>query len=244
MKFLVQFWAAFAQNNPVQSNDAQMIRQLLVETRSMKTVAERLKHVSAKLLGAMYLRRPLIGSPTEAEVFTARLDGFDCITFLETALALARTRSQDEFLALMKKIRYRNGEVAYSQRLHYATDWARNLVQFGLMTDMTIGETTVQREKLLNVVKGVPPKMTRFRFFPRTEIQAVIRWLKDGDFILFVSGRAALDVSHAGLIVRSGERVLMRHARRSYKKVIEQDLIEFFGTLPMSGFMIFRPKEF
>lgn len=243
MKFLVQFLAAFAQNNPVQSKDAQMIRKLLVETRSMKSVAERLRHVSAKLLGATYLRQPLIGSPIEAEVFTARMDGFDCITFLETALALARTRSQDEFLALLKKIRYRNGDVAYQQRLHYATDWARNLVQLGLMTDMTIGENTVHREKLLNTVKGIPPQMERFRFFPRTEIQSVIRWLKDGDFILFVSGRAGLDVSHAGLIVRNGERVLMRHARRSYKKVIEQDLIEFFGTLPMSGFIIIRPKE-
>lgn len=243
MKFLVQFWAAFAQNNPIQSNDAQMIRQLLAETRSMKSVAERLKHVSAKVLGAVYLRQPLIGSATEAEVFTARLDGFDCITFLETALALARARSQDEFLALLKKIRYRNGEVDYSLRLHYATDWARNLVQLGLMTDMTIGETTVQREKLLTLVKGIPQQMAHFRFFPRTEIQMVSRWLKDGDFILFVSGRAGLDVSHAGLIVRNGEQVLMRHARRSYKKVIEQDLMEFFRLLPMSGFIILRPKD-
>lgn len=243
MKFSVQSLFAFAQTNPIQSNDAQLIRQLIAETRSMKTVAERMKHISAKLLGAAYLRRPLIGSPTEAEVFTARMDGFDCITFLETVLAAARAKSHDDFLALLKKIRYRNGEVAYQQRLHYATDWVQHLIQLRLMADMTVGETTVYREKLLNLVTGVPPQTAHFRFFPRTEIQAVSRWLKDGDFIFFVSGRAGLDVSHAGLIVRNGEQLLMRHARRSYKKVIEQDLMEFFGILPMSGFIIIRPKE-
>ncbi|MDX2043224.1 MAG: DUF1460 domain-containing protein [Acidobacteriota bacterium] len=243
MKFLVQSWFAFAQNNSIQSNDAQFIRQLIAEIRSMKSVLGRMKHVSGKLVGAVYLRQPLIGSPTEGEVFTARMDGFDCITFLETVLVLARAKSVDDFAALLRKVRYRNGEVAYQQRLHYTTDWARNLVQLGLMTDMTLGETTVHREKLLNVVKGIPQQMARFRFYPRGEIQTVSRWLKDGDLILFVSGRAGLDVSHAGLIVRNGEQVLMRHARRSYKKVIEQDLMEFFGALPMSGFMIFRPKE-
>lgn len=243
MKFSVQSLFAKAQTNPIQPNDANLVRQLIAEVRPMKTVAERMKHISGKLLGAAYLRRPLIGSPTETEVFIARMDGFDCITFLETTLALARAKSQDEFLSLLKKIRYRNGEAAYQQRLHYATDWVQHLIQLRLMADMTVGETTVHREKLLNLVKGVPPQMSNFHFFPRTEIHAVSRWLKDGDFILFVSGRAGLDVSHAGLIVRNGEKLLMRHARRSHKKVIEQDLMEFFGILPMSGFIIIRPKE-
>jgi cell wall-associated NlpC family hydrolase len=243
MKALVQSLFAYAQNNPIQSNDAQLIRQLIAETRSMKTVAERMKHVSARLLGATYLRSPLIGSPTEAEVFVTRLDGFDCMTFLETLLAMARAKTSDEFSALLKKIRYRNGVVDYQQRLHYASEWANHLVELGWLANMIGGEAVIHREKWLDFVPGISPVNARLRYYPRQELATVSRWLRDGDLILFASGRKGLDVSHAGMIVRSGEQVLMRHATRSHKKVIEQDLAEFFGILPMNGFMIFRPKE-
>lgn len=244
MKFSIQALFAFAQSNSIQPTDVNFIRQLLSEIRSMKNVAERMKHVSGKLLGAAYLTHPLIGSPTETEVLVTRMDGFDCITFLETAMVLARAKSVDEFAVLLKKIRYRNGEVTYQQRLHYATDWARHLIELGWLSDMTFGETTIFREKTLNIVAGISPTNAQLHYFPKNELSAVSRWLKDGDLILFASGRKGLDVSHAGMIVRNGEQVLMRHATRSRKQVIEQDLPEFFRSLPMNGFMIFRPKEF
>ncbi|MFN0108099.1 MAG: N-acetylmuramoyl-L-alanine amidase-like domain-containing protein [Blastocatellia bacterium] len=243
MKFSIHSLFAFAQSNSIQSADAQLIRQLIAETRSMKTIAERMKLVSGKLLGAAYLRQPLIGSPTEAEALVTRMDGFDCVTFLETVLVLARAKSVDDFAALLRKARYRNGEIAYQQRFHYATDWANHLIQLGWLSDMTAGEATIFREKTLDFVAGIAPTYARLRYFPKRELAAVSRWLKDGDLILFASGRKGLDVSHAGMIVRSGEQVLMRHATRSHKQVIEQDLAEFFKTLPMNGFMIFRPKE-
>lgn len=243
MKFSVQSLFAFAQTNSIQSNDANLIRQLIAETRSMKTVVERMKHISGKLLGATYLVHPLIGSPTETEVLVTRMDGFDCITYLETVLVLAHAKSVDEFSGLLRKIRYRNGEVGYQQRLHYASEWANHLIQIGWLADMTGSENAVVREKLLDIVPGVQPVNARLRYYPKHELSMVSRWFKDGDLILFASGRKGLDVSHAGMIVRNSEQVLMRNATRSHKQVIEQDLTEFFKTLPMNGFMIFRPKE-
>lgn len=243
MKFLVQSLFAFAQSNPIQPSDVNLVRQLIAEVRPMKTIVERMKHISGKLIGSTYLVHSLIGSPTEAEVLVTRMDGFDCITFLETVLALAHAKSPDDFPVLLRKIRYRNGEVAYQQRLHYATDWARHLIEIGWLMDMTVGEHTVYREKTLDIVPGIPPIQARLRYYPRQELAAVSRWLKDGDFILFASGRKGLDTSHAGMIVRNGEQVLMRHATKSHKNVIEQDITEFFRTLPMMGFMIFRPKD-
>lgn len=243
MKFLVQSLFAFAQSNPLQPADAQLIRQLLAETRSMKSVIERMKHISGKLIGAVYLTNPLVGSPTEAEVLVTRMDGFDCITFLEALLVLARAKGVNEFPVWLRTIRYRNGDVSYQQRLHYASEWANHLVQLGWLDNMVSGEAVIEREKLLALVPGVPPVNARLRYYPKHELATVSRWLKDGDLILFASGRKGLDVSHAGMIVRNGEQVLMRHATRSHKQVIEQDLGEFFKTLPMNGFMIFRPKE-
>ncbi|MBS1792139.1 MAG: DUF1460 domain-containing protein [Acidobacteria bacterium] len=243
MKFLVQSLFAFAQPNPMQPVDATLVRQLIADARPMKTIVERMKTISGKLLGSTYLVNSLIGSPTEPEMLVTRMDGFDCITYLETVLALAHAKSLDEFPALLRKIRYRNGEVTYQQRLHYATEWAAHLMQLGWLSNMTVGETVVVRDKLLDLVPGIPPINARMRYYPKHELSAVSRWLKDGDLILFASGRKGLDVSHAGMIVRNGEQVLMRNASRSHKKVVELDLAEFFKTLPMNGFMIFRPKE-
>ena len=209
----------------------------------MKTVVERMKYLSGQLLGSVYLRNSLIGSPSEAEVLVTRMDGFDCITYLETVLALVRAKTPDDFAALLRKIRYRNGQIAYEQRLHYATDWAHHLIEVGWLSDMSMGEHTVFRDKTLDLVPGIPPKTAHLRYFPKHELPTVSRWLKNADLILFASGRKGLDVSHAGLIIREGDQVLLRNASRSHQKVIDQDLAEFFKSLPMNGFMIFRPKE-
>jgi len=229
---------------PIQPHDAQLIRQLIAATRPMNVIGERMKYISGQLLGLPYVRNPLIGSATEAEIFVTRMDGFDCVTFLETVLALARSKSLEDFLVTLRQIRYRNGEVDYRQRLHYLTDWASSQVQRGLLVDLTIGEDTILREKRLDWVKSVEPKMARFRYFPRHQLTLVSRWLRDGDLIYFVSGRAGLDTLHAGLLVREGDRVLMRHATRHRHKVVEQELSNFCGQTPMSGFIINRPKDF
>ncbi len=233
---------ALLTNNP-QSSDKQLIRQLLLESRQTKLIGARLKQLSARLLGLPYLRNPLIGSPTEAEVMVTRMDGFDCVTFLETLLALARIRSADDFSTELRTLRYANGEVAYRNRLHYATDWSRHQVQRGVLAEMTLGEESLPREKMLSYVKALPPKIAFFRYFPKQRIDSVSRWLLDGDVIYFVSGREGLDVSHMGLIVRDNQRLLMRHATRSHHVVFEQELYEFFRLNKMSGFIINRPKE-
>ena len=132
---------ALLTNNP-QSSDTQFIRQLLQESRQTKPIGARLKQLSARLLGLPYLRNPLIGSPSEAEVLVTRMDGFDCVTFLETLLALARIRYAEDFPTELRKLRYANGEVDYRNRLHYATDWSRHQVQRGVLTVDEIGRIT------------------------------------------------------------------------------------------------------
>ena len=223
--------------------DEQFVRQLLLEARQLKSVAGRMKQFSGRLLGFPYNRRPLMGSSTQPEALVTRMDSFDCLTFLETVLALARIRTADEFPAELRNMRYLNGEVSYRNRLHYTTDWSRHQVECGVLTEMTVGEETLPREKLLFSLKSMPPKTAHFRFFPRQRIDSVSRWLLDGDIIYFVSGRDGLDVGHLGLIMRDNQRLLMRHATRSHRQVIEQELSEFFRLNKMSGFIINRPKE-
>jgi hypothetical protein len=58
---------------------------------------------------------------------------------------------------------------------------------------------------------------------------------------MFVSTRKHLDVFHAGILIRRGEDILLRHATRSAGKVVEQDVGEFLRSNRMSGFILARP---
>jgi hypothetical protein len=49
-------------------------------------------------------------------------------------------------------------------------------------------------------------------------------------------------VFHAGIIVRDGKGVLMRHASRSQGFVVEQKLSEFLKANRMAGIIVMRPR--
>jgi hypothetical protein len=65
--------------------------------------------------------------------------------------------------------------------------------------------------------------------------------LRNGDVISFVSTHKHLDVFHAGIIVRDGKRILLRHASRSQGGVVEQELSEFLKANRMAGVIVVRP---
>ncbi len=73
-------------------------------------------------------RTGTLDAPT-TETLVARFDGFDCVTFVETALALARgaQASDTTYAGFARRLagqRYRGGgPVGYCGRLHYFTEW-------------------------------------------------------------------------------------------------------------------------
>jgi len=66
------------------------VEQLLSETKHDASAGRRIEVLSRHFLGVPYKPNPLIGSADAAEVFTASFDGFDCVTYIETVVALAR----------------------------------------------------------------------------------------------------------------------------------------------------------
>ena len=62
--------------------------------------------LSRQFIGLPYRTNPLIGSAGEREVFTASTGEFDCVTYVETVLALALSSNVDEFADWRRKIRY------------------------------------------------------------------------------------------------------------------------------------------
>ena len=83
-------------------------------------------------IGRHFRGRPYLGGTLDepaTETLVVRLDGFDCVTFIETVLAMARSVQTGDttyagFARRLAEQRYRNGTLqGYCSRLHYFTEW-------------------------------------------------------------------------------------------------------------------------
>ncbi|MGC2302357.1 N-acetylmuramoyl-L-alanine amidase-like domain-containing protein [Candidatus Binatus sp.] len=220
------------------------VEQLLSNTKRDRSAASRIEVLSRQFLGCPYKLDPLIGSSDIAEVFTVTLDGFDCVTYIETVVALARASNVDDFADWLRKIRYEQGRIQWDRRNHYMTLWIRNNIRNGILKPFSIRAVPiVSRERILNVVPGLDPQRTRIKCVPKVAVPRLQRHLQTGDLIFFVSTRKHLDTFHAGIIVRGdGTKVSMRHASRSQGSVVEQKLSDFLKANRMAGVIVVRPQ--
>ncbi len=219
------------------------VEQLLSKINSDRSAGSRIDVLSRQFLGRPYKTNPLTGLADTAEVFTASLDGFDCVTYIETVLALARASDVEDFTKWLRKIRYERGRIQWKRRNHYSTLWIRNNIREGIVRPLSMPAVpTVSMERVLNVVPGLDPQRIRVKCVPKRAVPRLERYLQTGDLIFFASTRTHLDVFHAGIIVRDGNRVLMRHASRSQGGVVEQELSEFLKANRMAGVIVARPQ--
>ncbi len=95
------------------------------------------------LLGARYEAAPLDrDAKGVSEPLRAGFDGFDCVTYVETVLALARSfaRGWDTAAAYVEelaKLRYRGGQPGFCARQHYFSDWAELQAGAGVLDEIT-----------------------------------------------------------------------------------------------------------
>lgn len=114
------------------------------------TVEERVTKASALFLGAPYKLGPL--GEGEAGEFDRdplwRLDIFDCMTYLETVMALAMDPDSARALdKTMQRIRYKEGMIGYKTRNHFPeTDWIPQNSWAGFLKDVT-AETAPDKVK-------------------------------------------------------------------------------------------------
>lgn len=212
--------------------------------REGATIAERVEAVSRRFLGCPYEANGLVGSATTPEVFTAALDRFDCVTYVETVLALARAESEEEFHRHLREMRYEDGVVEWRRRNHYMTSWLKRSTRAGRMRPVAAERLAVRKERVLDAVPGLPPVPARFWCVPKSAWKRFAPRLATGDLILFVSTKPKLDVFHCGLVVRKPDGVLtMRHASLRLGGVFEEDLEAFLSEHRMAGVMASRPVE-
>ncbi len=214
---------------------------MLSQAKDLRSAASRMGLFSKLLLGHPYQANPLIGSRDTPEVFAASLDGFDCVTYVETVLALTRASRPDEFLDCLRGIRYAGGCLEWAKRNHYMTGWIRSNARIGAVRTIAAPVRAIRKDRLLDAVPGLPPRRVRFSCVPKRQIKKLESSLETGDLIFFASTRPHLDVFHCGILMKEADRWRMRHAARSRQGVVEQGLDEFLKSNRMAGVIVVRP---
>jgi hypothetical protein len=223
--------------------DRRALGDLFRRLRGVDRVGERIERVSREWVGRPYRECPLGGAPGRPEVFTASIGAFDCVTFVECVLAVAVSDSVEGFVANLRAIRYRDGDVAWKARNHYMTGWIRENQRAGFVRNRTRGPAVVRRERLLDVVPGAGARTVRVASIPKDVFRAFRDEVATGDLTFFASTRRHLDVFHCGILVRDGAGVRMRHAASSRGRVVDEELGRFLSANRMVGVILVRPEE-
>ncbi len=223
-----------------------IIRKFAAQEYSTLPLGELIAEIGKEFLGVPYVGGTL--EVSENEVCVLNLSELDCVTFYENALAFARiikkkTLSEEAFSADLKMMRYRGGKINnYLSRLHYTSDWIRDNVEKGLITDITPNFSYLKKvadvgfmsenPKYYKQLKNNPAFVKKVAaieaelnankrvYVPKKHVSEIEAELHSGDIIAVATSIKGLDYSHTGMIVKEGKKARLLHASSKQKKVI------------------------
>lgn len=213
-------------------------------------------------VGRSFLGAPYVAHSLEApgrEHLVVNLRAFDCVTFVESTLAISRCVRKNkktfvDFTHELQMLRYRGGSIqGYPSRLHYFTDWIGDNERKGLVKNIT-GElgglpvhkvfrimsthrTTyhqLENEQNYRAILAVEQRLSSrpYRVLPREHVAAAEAKIHDGDIIALATSLDGVDVTHTGFAAVSGGTVRFLHAPLSggAVSISKISLSEYVGT--------------
>ncbi len=193
------------------------------------------------LLGVPYAANTLGGGPGMLESFVARCDSLDCMLLLELALA-----SGDSILCAdsLRAQRYDRRVCAWSNRLHFFSDWIErgpHLQDVGadIPGAVAVSRSINYRQDGTRWLQGVQcSERTLYRIHADS---TALRYLHTGDLVGIWSEQTGLDVSHVGILVWQQDELQLLHASSSAGCVIQQPLLEYPNL--KRGLLVLRLPE-
>ncbi|HEX7118278.1 MAG TPA: N-acetylmuramoyl-L-alanine amidase-like domain-containing protein [Longimicrobiales bacterium] len=174
------------------------------------------------------------------ERLVVNLRELDCVTFVESTLAMARLirdGEYDDFDAYKRelaRIRYRGGVIdGYASRLHYFSDWIADGEAKGVVRNVTreIGGVSdaepvdfmstnsdayrqLADPAVVDAIRRVEAEVSaRARYFiPESRIADAAPRIRNGDIIAATSSIEGLDVAHTGIALWVDGRLHLLHA--------------------------------
>ena len=230
--------------------DSRKIFEELIGVFDEKKSSEKSPGRLAIEIGRFFLGTPYVAGTLDVkkpEQLIVNLREFDCVTFVETVVALtwligSGKRSFESFEKLLRKVRYRQGRLqGYSSRLHYFSDWIHDNQKKGIVRNVTkeIGGRPLKKaitfmttnpdlylslrdEKNLRGMKSVERSMNRrsLCYIPKEGLRPREDQIRDGDLVAVTTHAESLDVKHVGFATRVNHRIRLLHASAKEGKVI------------------------
>ncbi|MGK2962019.1 MAG: N-acetylmuramoyl-L-alanine amidase-like domain-containing protein [Gemmatimonadaceae bacterium] len=176
------------------------------------------------------------GNPVQREPLALTLTRFDCVTLVESCLAIARASasaaqpSWQQFGREVERMRYRGGRRrSYASRLHYFSEWISDGENRGLVRDLgeELGGVADPRPlRFMTEHRGSYPALANDSVFgeigsmerrldkhvrfmiPADRITRAQDRIESGDVLAFATSIPGLDVSHAAFAYRDTSGIL------------------------------------
>ena len=176
------------------------------------------------------------GDPSGTEPLALSLTRFDCVSLVESCLAITRvaddtgTASWEQFAREMERMRYRGGERRdYASRLHYFSEWISDGARRGLLRDLGAelgGMEDTRPLRFMTEHRSSYPALANElvfqkigemerslddrprRVIPTARIPEVSDRIETGDVLAFATAIPGLDVTHSAFAYRDTGGVL------------------------------------
>jgi len=209
-----------------------------------KNLSELFLIAAKAFIGTSYVSNTL--EVNDVEKLVVNIQGVDCVTLVEYALAIALSVRQgdgnfEDFARFLTCLRYRSGIIdGYPSRLHYFTEWLFEKQEAGLlemvnnmpgsqphnskvrfMTSRPHLYKQLQNEVYLSKMAEIEENIAtiEMNYIPKEKLQSVEDQINDGYILAFVTSIVGLDVSHTGIALRKNDRLFLLHASTKSNQV-------------------------
>jgi hypothetical protein len=249
-----------------QQTDAQ--RAQAMASLKAKPLPERLASLSEGFLDTTYKLSPLgEGSGVDPDPLI-RFDEVDCLTMVETTMAMAMAPNADALVPTLSDIRY-GGAPSFETRNHLMeAQWLPDNIKKGRLKDIaeSLSPHTVLIHKVLDdrawsgsegKALNLPEKVRLkgsypVRIIPVAEAQHALAKAPNGSLVVVVRKDRPTEVTrvtHVGFLVQKKSGPYLRHASRTFKKAVDEELSKYiarnlgYAKWTVEGFAVFEVLE-
>ncbi len=222
-------------------------------------IQSRIKLVAHFLMDAPYVPHTLDDDSVERVVLNVH--GFDCVTFVETVLALANmddtcTDPVQCYGENTEALRYRKGRCdGVLSRLHYFSEWLSENRSNKRLVEIELGDLAQSyspkvsymsnhpemyrwmkdKQPVIDSIRAIEENIRtlNFKYVPQSEIFKLNAKVQDGDVIAILTNIKGLDITHTGFAFFHNENLHFLHASSQQGKVLisESQLHDYVNSI-------------
>lgn len=221
--------------------DRQLIDSLLGLPGLPKSFLNRVDEISRFFIGVPFDSTGPTGEGRFDSVDTMpiyNIRHFDCLTYVEHVLALARSSNSDEFISQLQRLRYKDGKIDYLHRNHFfVVDWLANNKDIAslIAPKEAVSVTRIISRKTFFSRKGltvlIPDTTVSIQAWSiegfTSELKA--QSIPHGMYIIaFIKKRMKrVVVNHVGFVMITPHSCLLRDANKTRRRVSETNLVKY-----------------